>query len=186
MRRRVAYRISLAFLIISLTAWVTSSLYSIGYLPRSRAWKVGAGRGCLRLLWPDKQFPESDKAEAGSIHMTSSSSPFFGDKRAVFAAPGIQFVHTRYGADIIPRAESDLARFCGFPSSMIGLASGTFVSIPLWIPTGVAGVLFLWSWEPRRRRRERLGLCLACGYDLRGSTDQCPECGHESEFGSQR
>lgn len=39
------------------------------------------------------------------------------------------------------------------------------------LPAAWAGALL------RRRRRKAHGLCLACGYDLRASSNRCPECG---------
>ena len=65
--------------------------------------------------------------------------------------------------------------------------SGTFTSgknftaavMPLWNLTLFFLLLFGASYLPfhRRRKRKKLGLCLTCGYDLRGSMDRCPECG---------
>ena len=54
------------------------------------------------------------------------------------------------------------------------------VFIPLWIPTAVFGVLFISCRSfhfYHRHKRRRLSLCVKCGYDLRGSKEQCPECG---------
>ncbi len=54
------------------------------------------------------------------------------------------------------------------------------ISIPLWIPGVVFGLSVLVC-RPihylRRRKRKKRGLCIKCGYDLRGSPERCPECG---------
>jgi hypothetical protein len=46
-----------------------------------------------------------------------------------------------------------------------------YILLGLILPT--CWVLQRW----RRRRHYRDGLCPACGYDLRASKDECPECG---------
>ena len=55
----------------------------------------------------------------------------------------------------------------------------TRFSMPLYLP-----LLVFASWPlsqcfsvHRRRKRKKLGLCVKCGYDLRGSKERCPECG---------
>jgi hypothetical protein len=54
-----------------------------------------------------------------------------------------------------------------------------WVAAPCWLlvlVTGSPGML--WAGEQLRGvRRRRRGRCVACGYDLRASIDQCPECG---------
>jgi hypothetical protein len=68
-------------------------------------------------------------------------------------------------------------------------AVGVMIAWPYlhWVAVGVAGLL-LGGWLlllPGRRRERQWrhrythGLCVDCGYDLRGSTGEgrCPECG---------
>ena len=51
--------------------------------------------------------------------------------------------------------------------------------VPYWALAVVTGVVpAMWVlWFVRRVVRRRRGLCVRCGYDLRASTDRCPECG---------
>ncbi len=57
-----------------------------------------------------------------------------------------------------------------------------YTTVPLWMATSFfATILASIYCVPlhRRRKRQKLGLCLKCGYDLRGSKGRCPECGQE-------
>jgi hypothetical protein len=69
-------------------------------------------------------------------------------------------------------------------ASADGTASSTFgVSFPCWVavaalaawPVGAAALGL--RRRARARRRRRSGRCVRCGYDLRASPSDCPECG---------
>ena len=53
------------------------------------------------------------------------------------------------------------------------------VRLPYWLLTLSAGILpGFWCWRRwKANRRQKAGLCLICGYDLRASPERCPECG---------
>ncbi len=59
------------------------------------------------------------------------------------------------------------------------------LQIPYWFLFAAATLVgvgpFGWDWWRRARRRRLIksGRCVHCGYDLRGSTGLCPECGAE-------
>jgi hypothetical protein len=60
-----------------------------------------------------------------------------------------------------------------------GNGTATEIAVSLWLILGVATVLPAGCLNHRLRTRDRRrqGRCLTCGYDLRASTDRCPECG---------
>jgi hypothetical protein len=87
--------------------------------------------------------------------------------------------------------EADAAwwRAAGGPKfDFLGFKFGSIVSpgyshyvfdVPFWSLASVAALLpcvVAYRWL-RRLRRAKLGLCVACGYDVRESHERCPECG---------
>ena len=53
-----------------------------------------------------------------------------------------------------------------------------YVTVPLGSVCLLAAVLpMATALRWRKARKQRRGLCPACGYDLRASPDHCPECG---------
>lgn len=57
--------------------------------------------------------------------------------------------------------------------------NGEFIAAPYWFPAILAAFLpALWLRRIARKQvRNRRGLCVRCGYDLRCSSSICPECG---------
>ena len=65
-----------------------------------------------------------------------------------------------------------------FPSATM-TSRHRLIVIPWWAPTllfAIAPAFWLAHYR-RHRRRTRAGLCPKCGYDLRASSERCPECG---------
>lgn len=59
--------------------------------------------------------------------------------------------------------------------------------LPYWTVVLLSGILpFRKAFAAaRRRKRRKTRCCILCGYDLRGSTGRCPECGNEPPDGSE-
>jgi hypothetical protein len=106
----------------------------------------------------------------------------------LIADAGLLRIHYDGGPDVLGLKTGRSLRLAGATLDVAAVGWQRIdARLPLWMPTVVlllAGFL-LWLLPGRRRRRRlRLGQCVQCGYDLRGSAGgRCSECG--ASFGQR-
>jgi len=139
--------------------------------------QLWTGRGGLRILvgfetYPPESPPQLFSWEPG-LHHGSYGGPSYptetwGDGKIW---GGLGFYYYQLSAPFspvthVPRLYRTY-RAVTFPHAFLALL------LALW------PLRFAWSMRRRRIQRRRLknGLCLRCGYDIRGLSENCPECG---------
>jgi hypothetical protein len=154
----VAAAMSLVLLLASVAVWLWS-------YPN---WRVGAHRGQLLLVVFDPVKAEEQQlldkhGLLGDLKEWSETTWPRADGWSK-GALGFRFGHG--------------SRRFDFGTAPV-IVSFSVCAMPCWFIVAVLAVLpvmhYLRFW--RQRRRTVRGLCAACGYDLRGSPDRCPECG---------
>jgi len=187
--RNFVVGVSTLLLIVVLALWVRSVVVAVpdtlvwdrgpSWNPDARRtqWAVQSIRGRLvigRLEYSPKQIPTWELAVFG------------GETR-----DQIRYVRTNATLDWIPsqqflerlgfRWRHTVAGVWGNILITMPLDDITYVAAPYWFLALLAATPAALKWRSvaRLRRKRRLGLCLGCGYDLRGSPGRCPECGRE-------
>jgi hypothetical protein len=135
---------------------------------------IGIGKG--RLILYRHQWTEAMGGHGRSIE------PRYASGKLVFE---------RQLTDVTKSTSKRVIPWHGFEteSSDAVLATGVkherTVWMPLWFPALLCAAFPLFVWIQYARKAERIasGRCARCGYDLRSSPEQCPECGMRRDAG---
>jgi hypothetical protein len=168
-----------------------------GTLWQATAW---GRRISLRRVqrWPDRQPPRRVRIDAGQP-VEAGVSLIIGGPPGVHCSGWRGFgLVAVWGTVSLPLRADGTTFPLGYPLGRIDREAAGMappmpfheVHIPLWMATGLAGLLpmarlgFRVRSAVRRSRRRRCGLCPACGYDLRATPGRCPECGMAASVSS--
>lgn len=147
-------------------------------------WVISYARGDS-LFWLRHSGPSLMlNHHAGRIGVTFIDAPIGAGSRATwYHLPGADYAQDALDWDYAGGYPMHGPRWLHWtvypPGDGILNVGGLFVVFPHWLlclPTAAVLLRAAVRWGRRRRRRLR-GWCIACGYDLRGTPDRCPECG---------
>ena len=124
----------------------------------------------VALFWVALPYDHGAWADRGSLQVHKTTLP----QQAIQTLGVVDGISFQYGRSLRnltlgwrwqPQYQADNSRWS--------------IYVPLYLPVLFfgAGLVFLLHPVHRRRKRKKLGLCIKCGYDLRGSKVRCPECG---------
>ena len=169
MLRKTLTTLSLIGLLLSVAAWGLS-YFRARCIPPGGTPFASLSRGQIALHFAKEGVPWERSEDVETLLLINDTTSVV--QYTVKYKPGVQFSGFM---DWTTRWRPGMSQGNAF--------WGRGILVPLWIPIVLFAVMFWWSFLPlhRRRKRKKLGLCLKCGYDLRGSTNRCPECGTEFE-----
>ena len=139
----------------------------------------GEGAGNFDLLEPDGRdasatglFADIDESISRPDHHAAAWSYRGAARPPLVAGSGfLAAVGVSVGNDVVVATSP-----AGLPPWS---GSISWITLPYWLILAVIAIPAVWRGQNllRQRLRPQPGYCPRCGYDLRATTDRCPECG---------
>ena len=179
MFRKTLTILSLLGLLLSAVLWA-ASYFNITVVPGTSGPRYSLTQGSIDVSWsnvpPQNPLPSDyETLSVGTVVMVGAR--FTVPATIPPRITGAQTVTYKTGWDCF--GFNDLTTRWRPRLDRRALPTMARLVIPLWILVTIFALILSLCFLPvhRRRKRSKLGLCLECGYDLRGSGERCPECG---------